>query len=141
MDPCHLGNNTCKRIRSLDGNPLLQCLGMSSFFLCSNSIPTFIRDKMIRKANSPKAKETHSLYILFFKANKHLKIPTPYMWNSGKFAPFRSNSYGYWDNGKFILTNQKTAKPKISKFVILHTVTLLGSKIRSVSLFLLWFLR
>ena len=29
-----------------------------------------------------------------------------------KFTPFRSISYGFWDNGKFILTNQKTAKPK-----------------------------
>ena len=39
-----------------------------------------------------------------------------------KFAPFRFISYGFWDNGKFILTNQKTAKLKISKFVILHAV-------------------
>ena len=36
------------------------------------------------------------------------------------------------------------SKTEISKFVILHAVTLLGSKIRSVSLYLLivlWFLR
>ena len=68
-------------------------------------------------------------------------ISLPTLCKGPKFAPFSSISYGFWDSGKFILSNQKTAKPKISKFEILHAVTLLGSKIRSVSLYLLRFLR
>ena len=44
--------------------------------------------------------------------------------------PFRSISYGLWDNGKFTfsrscdLEGHVTKKSKISKFVILHAVTL-----------------
>ena len=39
------------------------------------------------------------------------------------------------------ISQSENSKMKISKFVILHAVTLLGSKIHSVSLFLLQILR